>query len=87
MLPEANRDGNEQKLARGCLQLVEVEVGLGKTIADHKVGGYGHKELSEVLLGCSPGNATFQVGDVGGYPCMEKTLEGLLIIVEFHWCY
>ena len=43
----------------------------------HKVGGVGHKELSEVLLGCSPGNATFQVGDVGGYPCMEKTLEGL----------
>ena len=43
MLPEANRDGNEQKLARGCLQPAEVEVGLGMSIADHKVGGVGHK--------------------------------------------
>ena len=51
------------------------------SIADHKVGGVGHKELSEVLLGGSPGNATFQVGDVGGYPCMKKDPEG-----SFDYC-
>ena len=45
---------------------------MGMSLTATGFGGGGCKELGEVLIVVSPGNATFQVGEVGGDPPHRK---------------
>ena len=71
-LTGAEPDVDGRRLAGGRRQPAKGEAGMGTSLADPRVEGGGRADLGAVLLGGSPGNAPFWVGDVSGDPLYGK---------------